>query len=107
MKEPNKTSPYWTLTFQRGESVTDAGLALVLNGITSLDAVSPKNNWLTLSKYSAGAELLGFAQTAAMTDDGFVVEIRIETPGSSDRGFWKAGRKESAGPVFAVKRWQV
>ena len=71
MKEPNKTSPYWTLTFQRGEFLTDAGPASVLTGIASLDAVSPNNNWLTLNKYSAGGALLGFAQTAAMTD-GFV-----------------------------------
>jgi hypothetical protein len=48
-----------------------------------------------LNKYSAGAELLGFVQTAAMTE-GFAVEIRIETPESSHRGFWKAGRKEPA-----------
>ena len=47
MKKPNKRSPYWTLTFERGESLTDAGLAPVLAGITSLAAANPKNGWLT------------------------------------------------------------
>jgi hypothetical protein len=103
MKEPNEGSPYWTLTFERGETQNYVGIESVLAGITSLDAVSPKNNWLTLNKYSAGAELLGFAQTAAMTD-GFVVEIRIETPESCHRGFWKAGRKEPAGPVVSQSK---
>ena len=81
--------------------MNDAGLASVLAGITSLNAVSPKNSWLTLTNYSADDELLGFAQTAA-TPDGFVVEIRIELPESSNRGFWKAGRKEP--PARAVSQ---
>ena len=88
----------WNLTFERGESVTNAELPSVLAGIASLDANSPKNDWMTLGKYSADAEHLGFAQTAA-TPDGYIVEIRIETPGSSDFGFWKAGRQEPQGAV--------
>jgi hypothetical protein len=103
MKQPNRTLPYWTLTFERGESRTDAGLASVLAGITSLDAVSAKNSWLTLSKYSGDDELLGFAQTAA-TPDGFIAEIRIETPGSSHFGFWKVGRREPPGRVVSQSK---
>lgn len=75
MKDPNKASPYWTLTFERGETKTDAGLAPVFAGITSLDANSPKNGRLTLSKYSAGAELLGFAQTGAVANAFILWEL--------------------------------
>ena len=71
-------------------------------GIASLD-LDPKNGWLTLSKYSDDDESLGFAQTA-LTVDGFIVEIRIETVNSSDFGFWKAGRKQPPGPLVTESR---
>jgi hypothetical protein len=72
----------------------------VLAGITSLDIINPKNSWLTLSKHSVDSELLGFAQTAAVPD-GFIVEIRIETPGLSDLGFWKAARRQAPESVVS------
>ncbi|MBV8485910.1 MAG: hypothetical protein JO077_23930 [Verrucomicrobia bacterium] len=84
----------WNLTFERGESVTNAELPSVLAGIASLDANSPKNDWMTLGKYSADAEHLGFAQTAA-TPDGYIVEIRIETP---DRAILVSGRQAAKSP---------
>lgn len=103
IKEPAKTSSYWTLTFKRGESLTDASLASVLAGIETLDADNPKNDWMILEKHSANSEHLGFAQTAAM-QKGFIIEIRIETPESSDLGFWKAGRREPPGSVVSESK---
>jgi hypothetical protein len=91
LDEPSKTLSSWTLTFERGESVNNAELPSALAGIDSLDGDAPKNSWMTLSKYSAYAVLLGFVQTAAV-EGGFIVEIRIEAPGSPNLGFWKAGR---------------
>ena len=46
-ERPSKTSLYWTVTFERGESLTDVGLA----GIASLEAVNPKKRLDGLSKY--------------------------------------------------------
>lgn len=103
MKEPNRRSAHWSLTFDRDETQKDVDLASVLAGISSLDPGAPKNNWLTLSKYSPDAELLGFAQTGVMPE-GFVVEIRIEVPGSNHQGFWKAGRREPPGKVVSQSK---
>ena len=103
MKEPDRTSPYWSLTFDRGTSVTDVDLHSAFAGIASLDPGEPKNCWMTLSKYSVDDEPLGFAQTA-VTIDGFIVEIRIETVNSSNFGFWKAGRKQPRGPLVMESR---
>src|ERR1700730_4308882 len=103
MKEPDRTPPYWSLTFERGTSSTDVDLPSAFAGIASLDPVEPKNSWMTLSKYSVDDEPLGFAQTA-LTVDGFIVEIRIETVNSSNFGFWKAGRKQPSGPVVMESR---
>jgi hypothetical protein len=102
MKEPNRTSPYWSLKFQRGTSSTDVDLNAIFAGIASLD-LGPKNAWMTLSKCSAYDEPLGFAQTA-LTVDGFIVEVRIETVNSSNLGFWKAGRKQPRGPLVVESK---
>ena len=60
MKEPDRTSSYWSLTFERGTSPTDVDLESAFAGIASLDPTDPKNGWTTLSKYSVDDELLGF-----------------------------------------------
>ena len=80
----------WTSTVARCYPLTPAGHASVFSGIASLDAENPNNGWMTLSKYSADPEPLGFAQTVAVPN-GFIIKIPIETPQSSDLGFWKAG----------------
>jgi hypothetical protein len=103
MKEPDRTSPYWSLIFERGTSSTDVDLHSAFAGIASLDPGEPKNGWVILSKYSVNDELLGFAQTA-LTVDGFIVEIRIETVNSSNFGFWKAGRRQPHGPLVMESR---
>jgi hypothetical protein len=103
VKEANKTLSYWTLTFERGESVTDVNLASMLAGISSLHAGDSKNNWMTLSKYSTDAVLLGFGQTRALAD-GFIVEIRIENALPRNLGFWKAGRREPPGELVSQSK---
>jgi hypothetical protein len=39
MKKRKKTSPYWILNFERGESLTDAGLPAVARGSRPLDKI--------------------------------------------------------------------
>ncbi len=95
--------PYWSLTFERGTSSSDVDLHSAFAGIASLDPADPKNGWMTLSKYSVDDEPLGFVQTA-LTVDGFIVEILIETVNSSNFGFWKAGRNQPRGPLVMESR---
>ena len=95
MQEPDRTSSYWSLTFERGTSSTGVDPDSAFAGVASLDPADPNNGWMTLSKYSVDDELLGFAQTA-LTVDGFVVEIRIENLTRRISGSGKPGENNPA-----------
>jgi hypothetical protein len=65
MKDTMEPGSYWSLGFERGDTISQVDLPSIMVGVESLNPYDEKNGWMTLSRYFAERKLLGFAQTGA------------------------------------------